>query len=196
MTRGSIDLSLRKYKPAVLLTINSSIPLISPNTPTQSQPTLSKLWEKYSQFKKPQVSPSTYCKDFTKHRNHISKFPSNELKDAALIRDYLLEKLTLDAAKRCLTQVKACCNWALEENLIEVNPFLSMTIKKPRGFSEDEDVNPFSKVERDLIIETFTNDPYYNHYKNYVRILFFTGARPSEVIGLQWKHITTGVSRV
>jgi hypothetical protein len=88
---GEVDLSLRKYKPAVLLTINSSIPLISPNTPTQSQPTLSKLWEKYSQFKKPQVSPSTYCKDFTKHRNHISKFPSNELKDAALIRDYLLE---------------------------------------------------------------------------------------------------------
>lgn len=56
--------------------------------------------------------------------------------------------------------------------------------------TEEEDINPFSREERDLIIQTFASDPYYSHYTCYVRFLFFTGARPNEVIGLQWKHIT------
>ncbi|MBW4662180.1 MAG: site-specific integrase [Drouetiella hepatica Uher 2000/2452] len=186
---GEVDLSLRKYKPAASLTTDSSIPPISPNASTQSQLTLSELWEKYSQFKRHQVSPSTYYKDFTKHKNHISRLPSDKLEDAGLIRDYLLENLTLDAARRCLTQVKACCKWAVDEKLIEVNPFLAMTIKKPKGSDEDNDINPFSKAERDLIIETFLKNKYYKHYTNYVKFLFSTGARPSEVAALQWKHV-------
>jgi integrase len=89
--------------------------------------------------------------------------------------------------------IRACCNWAVEEGLIEANPFLGMKIRVPKGLSEDEDINPFTKAERDLLIATFAEDRYYSHYTNYVRFLFFTGARPSEVIGLQWKHVTKSV---
>ena len=120
---------------------------------------------------------------------NISRFPSQSLEDAIPIRDHLLENLTLDAAKRCLTQLKSCYSWAIEEGLIETNAFLSMKIRVPKGLSEDEDISPFTKAERDLIIETFVKDHYYSHYANYVRFLFFTGARPSEVIALQWKHV-------
>jgi hypothetical protein len=80
------------------------------------------------------------------------------LEDAVLIRDYLLADLTPDAAKRCLIQLKACCSWALEEGLIDADPFVSMKIRVPKGLSEDEDVNPFTKQERDLIISTFASD--------------------------------------
>jgi len=83
----------------------------------------------------------------------------------------------------------------MEEGLLEANPFLSMKIRVPKGLSEDDDVNPFTKEERDLIIKTFASDRYYKHYTNYVRFLFFTGARPSEVIALQWKHIGDTVIR-
>jgi integrase len=190
---GEVDLSFSKYKPIASLTTVSSIPPISPNFPTKSQPLLDELWEKYSQFKKPQVSPSTYVKDFTKHKNHISRLPSKSLEDAALIRDYLLANLTPDAAKRCLTQLKACCSWAMEEGLTETNPFLTMKIRVPKGLGEDEDVNAFTKAERDLIIANFASDRYYSYYTNYVKFLFFTGARPSEVIALQWKHISESV---
>lgn len=78
--------------------------------------------------------------------------------DASAIRDYLLSNLTLDAAKRCLTQIKACCNWAMEEGAIKTNPFALMKIKLPKGLSEEQDINPFSKAERDLIILTFASD--------------------------------------
>lgn len=146
-------------------------------------------------FKQPQVSPSTFCKDYTKQQNHIRRFPSQSLDDAISIRDYLLANLTPDAAKRCLSQLKACCDWAVEDSIIETNPFSSMQIRVPKGLTDDEDVNPFSKEERDRIIQMFEADPHYKHYASYVRFLFFTGARPSEVIGLQWKHITESVIR-
>jgi integrase len=182
------DETLQKYKP------KTSLSTVTPITPIQKfKPKLDELWNKYSDFKKPQVSPSTYVKDFTKHRNHIAKFPTRSLNEASTIRDWLLNNLTPDAAKRCLTQIKACCNWAIEEGLIDTNPFALMKIKQPKGASEDQDINPFTKEERDLIIRTFQCDRYYSHYTSYVRFLFFTGCRPSEAIALKWQQVTNNV---
>ncbi|MGL5064106.1 MAG: Arm DNA-binding domain-containing protein [Microcoleus sp.] len=187
------DATLEKYQP------QSALSTITPFTPIKKpQPQLDELWEKYSDFKKPQVSPSTYVKDFSKHKNHIAKLPTRSLDDASAIQDYLLANLTSDAAKRCFTQIKACCNWAAEEGLIDDNPFAAMKIKLPKGVSEngaseEQEVNPFSKEERDLIIRTFASDRYYRYYTNYVRFLFFTGCRPSEAVGLKWNNITNSV---
>lgn len=180
------DPTLERYKAGSAL---STVTLITPIAKTKPQ--LDELWAKYSEFKKPQISPSTYAKDYIKCRNHISRLPSRSLDEALLIRDYLLENLTLDAAKRCLNYLKSCCTWAVEDGLIDVNPFMSMKIKAPKGLSEDEDVNPFTKEERDRIIQAFETDRYYRHYTDYVRFLFFTGCRPSEAIALRWKHITS-----
>ena len=158
-----------------------------------AKPELDELWHKYTLFKKPQVSPSTYCKDFQTYRNHIAAFPTRSLDEASAIRDWLLANKTVKTAKKCLTQLNACCKWSVREGLIDVNPFGLMKISLPKGTDEDTDVNPFSKQERDLIIQTFESDRYYSYYTPYVRFLFFTGCRPSEAVALQWKHITKGV---
>ncbi len=182
------DETLEKYKP------KSALSTITPVTPIgKPKPKLDQLWEKYSEYKKPQVSPSTYAKDFTKQKNHISKLPSKSLDDAEVIKDYLVTNLTTNAAKRVLTQLKACCEWALAEKIISHHPFGSMKIDAPLKASEDADIKPFSKKERDLIIQTFSNNRYYSHYTNFVRFLFWTGCRPSEAIALQWHHIENGV---
>ena len=115
------------------------------------------------------------------------------LEDAELIRDYLLANLTPNAAKRVLTQLKACCDWAVAEKLLSTNPFVGMKIETPLGLLEENEINPFTKEERDLIIKTFAANRYYSYYTNFVRFLFFTGCRPSEAIALQWKHIEKGV---
>jgi integrase len=86
---------------------------------------LGELWKKYSEFKKPQVSPSTYAKDFQRYRNHIAALPTNSLDEASAIRDWLLENKSADTAKRCLTQIKACCKWFVEKGLLETNSFAS-----------------------------------------------------------------------
>ncbi|MEC4985244.1 MAG: DUF3596 domain-containing protein [Oscillatoria sp. PMC 1068.18] len=182
------DATLEKYHP------KSSLSTVTPITPIRKpQLELDELWNRYCQFKKPQVSPSTYAKDFTRHRNHIAKLPTRSLDDALAIRDYLVVNLTPNAAKRCLTQLKACCNWAMEEGFIKLNPFASLKVPIPQSASQEHDVNPFTKQERDLIIRTFASDRYYSYYTNYVRFLFFTGCRPSEAIALRWKHITNRV---
>lgn len=41
------------------------------------------------------------------------------------------------------------------------------------------------------MIEAFRSDRYYKFYAPLVEFLFATGARPSEAIALQWKHITS-----
>lgn len=186
MLWGNWDSTLSKYKPRTHLTV---VAAIKPKAALN----LAQLWEKYSEHKKPQVSPSTYAKDFTKQKNHINRLPSKCLEDAELIRDYLLANLTPNAAKRVLTQLKACCDWAVAEKLNSTNPFVGMKIETPLGLSEENEINPFTKEERDLIIKTFAANRYYSYYTNFVRFLFFTGCRPSEAIALQWKHIEKGV---
>jgi integrase len=187
------DPTLEKYKP------QSALGAVTPTfTPTETastasqKPQLDELWQRYSQFKKPQISPSTFAKDYARVRNHIPKLPSSALADAAIIRDYIISSLTPDSAKRLLMELKACCNWAVEEGLIDSNPFILMKFKVPKGLDEVHDINPFSKAERDLIIQTMANDSYYAYYVHYLKFLFFTGSRPSEVIALKWKNIDHG----
>ncbi|WP_242051382.1 hypothetical protein [Nostoc spongiaeforme] len=54
---------------------------------------MGELWEKYTEFKKPQISLSTYAVDYRKYRNHIANLPTKNLDDAIAIRDYLVQNL-------------------------------------------------------------------------------------------------------
>ncbi len=177
-----------KYKPtASLSTVDSLAP--APTSPPKLD--LSELWERYTEFKKPQVSQSTYAVDYRKYRNYIAKLPTRDLEDAIAIRDHLLANLTPDAAKRTLKNISACCDWARKSKLIESNPFygIARDIRIPKSEIEEAEINPFTQAERDAIIHAFEKSKLYSYYAPLVKFLFFTGCRPSEAIGLQWKHI-------
>ncbi|WP_315788449.1 site-specific integrase [Fischerella sp. JS2] len=73
---------------------------------------------------------------------------------------------------------------------------MATDIKIPKGDKEDSDINPFSQDERDRIIEAFKNNRYYRHYAPFIEFLFMTGCRPSEAVGLQWKHISKDFSSI
>lgn len=185
---GEFDASLDKYKPAAAL---STVTPIAPMPETPPQPGLSDLWEKYAEFKQPQLSQSTYAVDYRRYRNHIKKLPTNDLRNAIAIRDYLLANVTPNTAKRVLTNVNACCDWAMRSQLIEDNPFRNMAgdVYLSKGDVEEADINPFTAEERDAIIQAFQESQLYGYYASLVQVLFFTGCRPSEAIALQWKHI-------
>lgn len=188
---GEFDASLKKYRPAASLTTVSPMNEAPPEPEEPPQPSLLDLWEQYTQYKKPQISQSTYAKDYRRYRNHIADLPTDELKDAVAIRDHLLGHVTPDTAKRTLTNISACCDWAVRSQLIEQNPFRDMArdIPKPKSDSEEADINPFNREERDAVIQAFQESKTYSYYAPLVQFLFFTGARPSEAIALQWKHI-------
>lgn len=69
---------------------------------------------------------------------------------------------------------------------------MATEIKEP-ATEDDEDVNPFSREERDRVIEAFKANRYYRHYVPLIEFLFFTGCRPSEALALEWQHISSSV---
>jgi integrase len=185
----NFDLTLVKYKPAaVLSTITpTATPIVKP------QPSLVDLWEKYTAFKRPSLSPSTLAKDYVRTARCISlDLPVKTVDESITIRDWLIANKPPDAAKRLLTQLNACCDWAMKSKLVSENPFVGMAadIRIPKGEEEEVDINPFALTERDRIIEAFKVDRYYKYYASLIEFLFSTGCRPSEAIALQWKHIT------
>ena len=178
------DPTLEKYKAPVYAL---------PNPPSCQELTLSQLWEKYTEYKAKSLSPSS-LKDFRRTANHIAKLPNPSLASAKQIARHLQEFLSADTAKRTLIQLNACCNWAIEEELIEENPFKGMSarVKVKRNRS----INPFTQTERDLIINAFEQSTQHQHYVTFVKFLFATGCRTSEAIGLTWQYISPDISTI
>jgi integrase len=112
------------------------------------------------------------------------------------IRDWLVANKSANATKRLLTQLSACCSWAVKSKMIDRNPFLGMAsdVKLPKSETEDTDINPFSTQERDQIVKAFQGDRYYSRYAVLIEFLFMTGWRPSEAVALQWKHVAEDFS--
>jgi integrase len=179
------DYTLAKYRPDYIKLVESA------TTPKEAC-SIVELWNKYAEVKRPSCAPGTWKNGYMVVSSHLSKCPFKTLEDAQSIFEWATSNLTADSAKRFIMQLNACCNWARKSKLIKENPFNGMTsvIKVPQSSNEDNDINPFSKAERDAIIKAFEDSRYYKHYAPYVKFLFYTGSRPSEAIALQWKHIT------
>ncbi len=150
-------------------------------------PDLAQLWEKYTIFRSNQVEETTLAKNYARVDNHIQRFPTKSLDDAIVIRDFLLSKTSAYTAKRIITQLNACYDWAIKSKLINSNPFQEMAteIKLSKAESESVDIDPFTREERDTIIQDFKKHNKYNHYTSFVTFLFLIGCRTSEAIGLK-----------
>ena len=163
-----------------------------PSTTSDSSPSLQELWTKYVAFKSKQVSQATILKDFKRVENHIHNFPSQRLNHAKQIRLHLINECSAETAKKILMQLRACCNWALDEGLILDNPFKTLRISSIK--TKAKGINPFTKSEVDLILAILMEKE--SHYTSFVEFLFFTGCRTSEAIGLQWKHISPDLKTI
>jgi integrase len=147
------------------------------------------LWEKFTDYKRTQLSQTTIAKDYERIRCNIAKLPSTKMADAVAIRDYLVRNTTPNTAKRVLSKLAAACEWGTISKLVDSNPFAGMSADIRKTKKDDrQDIRPFSSEERDLIIQKFKNDG--SHYAPLVEFLFRTGCRPSEAIALQVKHIS------
>jgi integrase len=190
------DPTLEKYKPESVLSTVTSVRSITP-----PKPSLADLWEKFIEYKRPQCSPNTMKQKYSVYTNYVKRLPTHDLDKAGDIRDFMVKNIPLSSAKDFLTRLSACCNWAIEAGAISSNPFAKMPakIKVPKSQSEDEDVDPFTAEERDLIIAAFESDRFRpqksvfkdSHYTSLIKFLFYTGCRPSEAVALQWKNISS-----
>ncbi len=182
LINDNFDPTLDKYKRDALKPDSE----IQPNDDIS----IAQLWEQYTNYKRPQLAPSTIAKDFDRVAVFIGRFPVSTLDGAVAVRDYLNSNTTPNSTKRVLTQLNACCTWAVDSKLIAVNPFVGMAagIKAPRCKSDGEDIDPFTPDERDRIFQVLK--ALNSEYAALVEFMFRTGCRPSEAVGLQWRHIS------
>ncbi len=157
---------------------------------------LSYVWEKYADFKRPQLAPSTYLRDYAKFgkRLIVLRKVSPRLETAIAVRDWLMEHYSAETARRTLVQLNACCRWAMESDLMIRNPFegLQKQIRLPKH--SEKAWAAFSIKERDVIIREFElTHPF---YEPWVKFLFWTGCRPEEAAALRWEHISIDCSEI
>jgi integrase len=172
--------------------------VLSDQTVSQSLSQLDEIWLRFIEFKRGQCSPSTMEQMYKVFSSYVMKLPTFELERSGEIFDWITRKVPPDSAKRLIIRLSACCKWAMKSGLIDQNPFegLAAQVKLPKS-SQGDEIDPFTAEERDRILEALKTDALcskfsrvkHSHYWAYVYFAFFTGARTSEIIALQWRHI-------
>lgn len=186
LRNGRFDTTLEKYK---YKPVKAHKPATTPDLLT--------LWNSYCNFKKPQVAETTFKKQYlSRFANHIKKLPTRDLGQAIAIRDYLVVNLSAREAKRTITQLSACCKWAVKSGVVQTNPFAEMASEIKLAKKDTDTIDPFTAAERDAIIQAFKDHPTCNHYYQFVRFLFLTGCRIGEAIALRWANVAFDCSYV
>lgn len=159
------------------------------NPGREDGPELKELWAKFTEFKRRTLAQTTIDRDFKRVANWLNQCPYSQAREARKIRAWLRDKTTPQAAKKILMWLSACCDWAVEQGTIGGNPF--STLPRIRERAVKPQIQPFSREEMQVIITAFDEHPQWCHYGPFVRFLFYTGARTSEAIGLQWASVTS-----
>ncbi len=186
---GHFDQTLTKYKPQSALSVEALdiTPKVTPSLP--------ELWNRYTEARQSGKSPAT-IRMYGWVSNHLERCPHKLPTEAQAIFDWLNANVPAGSARRVLMHLSACCKWGKKADLLDMaNPFEGMPaeVKVKKAGTEEDEVNPFTREERDRIIEAFKANGYYGRYAPLVEFLFLTGCRPSEALALQWKHINSKV---
>ena len=150
---------------------------------------LAEVWAAYCEFRRGQIAPSTYRRDYNKFTQRLKRMQTEapQLRNAIAIRDWLLTVYATDTARRTIQQFNAACIWAEDSDMLQKNPFAGVGhhLKAPRP--SDTNWVAFTLEERDRIIAAIDEkSPYYGPW---VRFLFWSGCRPEEAAALNWGHV-------
>lgn len=124
------------------------------------------------------------------------------IENVETVKQKLLTVTTPAQTKRALSKLNAACNWAKRQGLIKENPYAGAANELPKfRYQTDPKPNAFTEEEYQTIIEAFRNHDYgrgfsYSYYAPLVEFWFLTGCRPSEGVGLQWKHVAPDFSTI
>lgn len=183
---GNFDSSLSKYQLSIKFSVVES-----------EQLNLLDLWDRYSEYRRPQVAITHFQENYQKrYRNVILELPTQSLDDAVAIRDYLLQHKSAGTTKQMLIQFNAACKFGIQSKLIAHNPFEGMASDIKNKSRHHEDIDPFTPAERDAIIASFEQHPHHCHYASFVKFLFLTGCRTSEAVGLRWEDINSECTQI
>ncbi|AFY43635.1 tyrosine-type recombinase/integrase [Nostoc sp. PCC 7107] len=158
---------------------------------------LGELWNRFTEFKKALLEPTTIKSNYGATARYIARLPTQDLRQAPQIRDWLLVNTTRRMAWELLVRFNECCVWGVDSGLITQNPFERLKIKKPRKSSEvSEQILAFTIEQRDLVIQGFESHRLHSHYAPLVKFLFYTGVRLGEAFALTWSDVNADCTKI
>ncbi|MDX1977763.1 MAG: tyrosine-type recombinase/integrase [Pseudanabaenaceae cyanobacterium bins.68] len=106
---------------------------------------------------------------------------------------YLFDTYAHPTAREKITLVKAFYSWAIAQGLIAQNPFTDVPIPRraPLAYAQ-----PFTQSEVQAILAAFASSKYYRHFYPFVAVLFGTGMRLGEAVGLQWLQVSSDRTQI
>lgn len=96
------------------------------------------------------------------------------------------QKLSPSTWNRRLKYLRSCFNWAVEEGLATLNPWLKVKERK----TKKKEIRPFTIAEIQLILEEIERS--HPSYRPFVEFLFLSGVRTGEAVGLRWRDVDLG----
>jgi integrase len=166
---GAFDATLAKYLP------QEPMKAIKPKK-------LLELWDSWVGTL--QLSKQTESDHYRTTRNMILRAKPTPISDSAdwFVKDGAhLSAFSFNVRRRSFNN---CLEWAIGQKLVKENPFRQIKSKKTTKRNKTQPL-PLEQVRQ--ILEGFKAQ--YPDYVKFSTCLFLTGARTSEIIGLQWKRI-------
>ncbi len=173
---GEFDQSLEKYR----------------DRPTEQREQLTtvELWQRFTEYRKNEgTSGQAIASRYHPLLANLKRF-GKDIVDESTARqfiDLLRSRQSPRIANQNLSLLRGFADWAIKQCQLENNPFTEI---KPQKVTRDRSSRkPFTREEVQLILSTIRLDSHCYHYHDFVLTLFSLGLRPSEAIGLRWKHI-------
>ncbi len=144
------------------------------------------LWQSYTKHRASQIAETTLRLNYRRIELFLTKCSDRSPQGVVAA----LKLLSPYNQNRTLTQLRACCNWAIAEGYLSDNPFRELLVAARR--TKSENIAPFTQAEEEAILEAFRGQ----HYFHLVNFLFLTGCRTSEAIGLTWGDVADDYSSI
>jgi integrase len=172
------DRTLEKYRP-------QSKPEVPQNLST------AEAWQRWMDYQRAEnsLTGQTLVNRYRSIGNHLKRFgPVPDATAAKAFIDDLRTRQKATTANRYLQMLDSFGEWATAKGLMDSNFFAHIKPLKDSA-PRTQRREPFSHEEIDLILRTFKTHRVYWRYHDFVLTLFCLGLRPSEAIGLCWKHV-------
>jgi integrase len=186
--------------------------------PNRIEITLLELFDQWCEFKKPQLSYSTYQRRYINRYRKAAVQCPQDLNKQAEISLKIAEVLGPSETGRTHDAFYECLEWGrdlvkipaqAENNFRKLKKYLNTkpSPKKPNkflanlpGYVEDPDYCAFSSAEAQMIIARFlelgVQKPDCAYLHDLICFLFWTGCRTGEATGLTWNNVAPDCSYV
>lgn len=179
MVSGNYDTTLNKYR------------LIAKPQPVTAALPTAELFDQFTEKKRREgTSKLAINTKYKALRSNIARYGADVVTtdDAYKLVAMLRTRQSQKVSNQNLVLLKAFGEWLKQQQHLEQNVFESVASLKHSDINA-QDRTPFTQREVALMLETMREHKICYQYYDFTFILFALGLRPSEAIGLRWRHV-------